>query len=96
MKITQGGSKSGGESTDSESAMNTISISSKTEAQFEPESESQSAMSSKKAFSSDYHQNHNQAFDNNKQNDASRCQTQNQNQNQPPAAKFSHQEKVHI
>ncbi|XP_028756825.1 transcription factor TGA9-like isoform X2 [Neltuma alba] len=77
----QGGSKSGGESTDSGSGLNTIS--SKTEAQFEPESESPI---SKKASCTDY-----QAFDQQQKqrlqqleqemaSDASRCQTQNQNE----------------
>ncbi|KAI9072691.1 hypothetical protein K1719_045338 [Acacia pycnantha] len=83
-----GGSKSGGESTDSESGLNTIS--SKTEAQFEPESESPM---SKKAPCTDY-----QAFDQQQKqqlqqleqdmaSDASRCQTL-QNQNQSPNNPF--------
>lgn len=73
--VTQGGSKSGGESSGSGSALNTIS--SKTEAQYEPESES--PMSKKVSPSSDY-----QAFDG---SNASGCHTQTQNQ---AAAKFSH------
>lgn len=74
--VTQGGgSKSGGESTDSGSALNTIS--SKTEAQFEFEPESPI---SKKAPCSEYQAFDQQQLEQEMASDASRCQTQDQNQ----------------
>ncbi|KAF7823235.1 transcription factor TGA9-like isoform X2 [Senna tora] len=92
---TPGGSKSGGESTDSGSGLNTISICSRNEAhQYEPESP---MSDDKKVFGCDYHNNnHHEGFDDQTMvvvgvgsDDASRCQTQNQNKNQLAAKSAS-------